>query len=193
MNIISKSVSPDTLIYLKEHPRTFSHPVDHDAQRSVMEYEQIRRKCPNVVFIDSTYTPFELIDKSLAVALTTGTAGWEALLRGTPCLLLGDNWYAGCPGIFRVRTAQDARRALESLEKQGKKDVDPIGIRRYINAIEMSGADLMYMFEANTAFRRWLNQQDTAKAILSANDQAVMNDVASRSARQIINAMPEKY
>ena len=193
VNIISKSVSPDTVIYLKEHPRTFSHPVDHDAQRSVMEYEQIRRKCPNVVFIDSAYTPFELIDKSFAVALTTGTAGWEALLRGTPCLLFGDNWYAGCPGIFRIRTAQDAENALEAIEKQGKKDVDPAGIRRYINAIETSGADLMYMFEANTAFRRWLNQQDTAKAILSANDQAVMNDVASRSARQIINAMPEKY
>jgi capsule polysaccharide export protein KpsC/LpsZ len=68
-----------------------------------------------------------LIDNAVAVATVTGTAGWEAINRGTPAITFGSAWYRDAPGVYRIDTYSDLKESMESirgLNTWNRKDIE---------------------------------------------------------------------
>lgn len=104
-------------IYVKEHPRLSSN--------RTKEFYEYLLSLKNVYLIRRDQDSYKLIDNSLAVVTATGTAGWEAVLRGKPVLMFGHNFYQYAPGVFKVGSVNDCKSALSkiSLLALNKKDV----------------------------------------------------------------------
>jgi hypothetical protein len=106
--MLSWVVGPDILIYVKEHPR--SSKVDYI--RNVAFYERLLL-CKNVRFLNRDYNSYNLIDKSIAVATVTGSAGWESFLRRKPVFMFGSRFYESAPGIFKISSIEDLEKAFK--------------------------------------------------------------------------------
>lgn len=63
-------------------------------------FYQRLRMLPRVRFVADELPSRRLIENCRLVATIVGTAGYEALLTGKPCIHFGDAWYAGLPGAF---------------------------------------------------------------------------------------------
>lgn len=72
---------------------------------------------PNVKLVPIHTDTFALTDNAKVVATITGTAGWEALLRGKYALVFGIPWYRDCPGVLQVRTVEECKKALALVQK----------------------------------------------------------------------------
>lgn len=77
-------------------------------------YEKLAR-LSNVRLIPIKTSTYELITRCQAVATVTGTAGWEAILRGKPALFFGNIWFMHCEGAFKVRDVATCSAALEKI------------------------------------------------------------------------------
>ena len=78
-------------IVLKENPiQTF--------QNRGEPFDQRLSELANVCFVHESYPSSTLIEHARLVATITGTASYEALLKGKPSLYFGDAWFAGLPG-----------------------------------------------------------------------------------------------
>ena len=79
---------------IKENPmQTWQH-------RGV-PYHLRLRDLDRVKFIHSSTPSLALINAACLVATITGTAGYEALLAGKPCVYFGNPWYKGLPGTVQ--------------------------------------------------------------------------------------------
>src|SRR5690606_37726515 len=81
------------------------------------EYYTSLKRIPKVELMGHRSDPFKLIDSAACVATLTGTMGFEAVLRGKPCLVFGDAAYVGCEGVFRINSFQDLEDAFKALFK----------------------------------------------------------------------------
>ncbi len=109
VRLLSDYAPPGTTVVVKEHPNQFHPNFYANMCRSEDYYREMAVK-PRVRIVPTSTNPFDLIDRSIAVATTGGTAALEAVARGKPVLLFGDAWYRDCPGMIRVRTGEDVRR-----------------------------------------------------------------------------------
>lgn len=91
---LSMMTPPGVKIYLKENPKQTAQ------QRDSLFYRRIAA-LPNVSFVSPGISSALLIKKSIAVATVTGTAGWESLFHGKPCLVFGNAWYSGFRGVTK--------------------------------------------------------------------------------------------
>jgi hypothetical protein len=82
---VAQSLSHDTALYIKEHPRAIG--------RRPLAYYQELAAIPNVRLIESSVNSLQLIKNSSGVVTITGTAGLEAMLLGKPALTFGDVFY----------------------------------------------------------------------------------------------------
>ncbi len=103
--ILSKIGLP---IYVREHPR-FSR------NRSIEYYETLL-KMNNINFISSDEDIYELIDNAFAIAALTGTAGWEAAMRGKPVLMFGYNFYQYIPEVYQIDSLEMCLVAIKDIE-----------------------------------------------------------------------------
>ncbi|URK17343.1 hypothetical protein M9H61_17575 [Thalassospira sp. GO-4] len=104
-------------LYVKENPRQFTSKTRAHhlgTYRDEQFYTEIRN-LKNVEFIPLTSDPFVLIDNAKAVATTTGSVGWEALVRGKPAIIFAPTWYSNCPGAYKVSEAQNAPSIIAEL------------------------------------------------------------------------------
>lgn len=90
----AKSLPADTVLYVKEHYALIGH-------RDPNFYTELK-KYPNVVLIDPWESSRKLIEKSVAVAALTGTAGLEAMLLRKPVFVCGNAVYETAPGIIKL-------------------------------------------------------------------------------------------
>lgn len=90
----AKSLPADTVLYVKEHYALIGY-------RDPNFYTELK-KYPNVVLIDPWESSRKLIEKSVAVAALTGTAGLEALLLRKPVFVCGNAVYETAPGIIKL-------------------------------------------------------------------------------------------
>ena len=131
IHIVSCCIPDDWKVYVREHPLQFYGSITGSRSRSIQDYEQIL-EIPNVELIDTSVSSFELIDNAKAVATITGTAGWEAVIRGIPVLLFGHPWYKGCEGVFYTPTVECCRDAINIIEKGYKPDIDKVRLFAYV-------------------------------------------------------------
>ena len=116
LDILSAIIPNDWVIYYKENPITFaSAPWTRGALRRNKYYYQRVNAYKNIQLVSSEINTFTLIDNSRAVATLAGSVAWEGALRGKPALSFGSAWYMGCKSIFRVKTLQDGREAINKI------------------------------------------------------------------------------
>lgn len=114
VDLLHEALPPDCLLYVREHPSQFVPTMRGAQGRDPVFYSDLVAH-PRVRLVGQHVSSFDLIDSSIAVATATGTAGWEALLRGRPALVFGNAWYQECPGAFRIRSLDDAVAALSTV------------------------------------------------------------------------------
>jgi hypothetical protein len=95
-------------IYVKEHLRISKN-------RNINYYNKIK-SIKNVYLIPIKTDNYKLIDNSFCVSTVTGTAGWEAILKGKCVLLFGNIFYQYCEYVFNIGSVEDALNAIEKIK-----------------------------------------------------------------------------
>ncbi len=91
-----REITPEsTSIYVKENPKQMGR------LRGKAFFKRLTG-ISNVKLLSRNIPSFELIEKSIAVATISGTAGWEALRLGKPAIAFGDAFWNRLPGAFRI-------------------------------------------------------------------------------------------
>ncbi len=128
VQLLSACVPEGVSLYVKEHP------AQGERSRTKEFYDAIAAT-RGVTCVPRTFSTFDLTKHSLAVATATGTAGLEALFRGKPVLMFGHRFFQEAPGVHRIRTREDCKRALEEIFV-GKGLPDRRGMRVFLKAVE---------------------------------------------------------
>lgn len=87
-------------ILVKENPK------QNEQQRGALFMERLLG-IPRVKIVHHRTDTHELSERSELVAVITGTAGWEAIKKGIPCLFFGKPWYRGLHGTFEFEPRMD--------------------------------------------------------------------------------------
>ena len=124
--VLASSLPAGWRVYVKEHPTQWLYRgLDFFSYRFRGYYEALGR-IPNVKIMPIYTHTYTLTARSRAVATITGTAGFEAVVRGKPVLVFGYPWYRGAPGVFEVNSLASCRKALQEIHDGftfGKDDV----------------------------------------------------------------------
>jgi hypothetical protein len=135
VDILSKTAPDEWRIYVKEHPSQFFR-YKTGRGREIYDYHDLL--ClENVSLVDHSASTFDLIDNSEAVATVTGTAGWEAVVRGTPALIFGYARYRQCEGTYNISSRSDVDTALEKIRTDGEVLIEDV--LKFVRAIEIIG------------------------------------------------------
>jgi hypothetical protein len=119
VSTISRHLPRGWQIVVKEHPAQLANNGRGasgygNLGRDAVLYEALSRT-PGVTLASLDSDHFGMLDRAAAVATLTGTAGWEAVVRGKPVLCFGEAWYQSAPNVWRVHTAEDCRKSLEKI------------------------------------------------------------------------------
>jgi len=135
IEMLSNALPKDWVIYVKEHPSQWwlRAGVRYISARYRGYYERIA-KIRNVRLVPISTSTFDMINNCQAVALVTGTAAWEAILRGKAALVFGYAWYRDCSEIFRVDSPDSCRAAFQKIENGWK--VNQQNIINYMKCYE---------------------------------------------------------
>jgi hypothetical protein len=122
-------------LYIKEHPSQWllRSKTRYTSARYPGYYHRLARiPCARVVPIE---TPGRtLTNAAQAVATITGTTGLEAVMWGKKPLIFGAAWYRDCPGVLRVQSVEDCKRAYEDIQKE--KNVPREDVLAFLKALE---------------------------------------------------------
>lgn len=130
VDLLARCIPVGWHLYVKEHPSQLMSYSKGELSRSVDFYRDIA-SLPNVKLVRLSMPSFDLIDHAKAVATVTGTAGWEAVIRGVPVLVFGHAWYGGCEGVFYTPTQRDLNEALRRIETGYKVDREQVRLFTY--------------------------------------------------------------
>lgn len=136
IELLDAVLPPSWRIYVKEHPSQFVPGTWGDQGRAPGFYRRLKA-LTRVDLVSISRTSFELIDRSRAVVTISGSAGWEAVVRGKPALLFGYPWYRGCEGAFSIDSRRDLEAAVARIVDGYRPD--PHAVRLYIQAVEQYG------------------------------------------------------
>jgi hypothetical protein len=134
LEMLSEALPKDWHIYIKEAPASLSSLYRHSWFRDAAWYERMAA-IPKVRLLDVSLSPFELIDHCRCTATITGTAGWESILRGKPCLVFGHAWYRWCEGVKQVSDHEDLKAWFGKLAND-KVSVDQHKVRLFLQTID---------------------------------------------------------
>lgn len=110
---VSRSLPRGYKLVVKEHPSQFARVTYGEQGRSIGGWELIS-KLDNVVICDFGVPSIALIRAASAVLTVTGTAGWEAMVNGKPCLHFGAAWYQDFPHATKA-TVGDLKHQMNKL------------------------------------------------------------------------------
>lgn len=131
---ITASLPQGWKLYVKENPNQLRPANVLCRMYRYPEYYERIAKLPNVRLVSTETSTYDLIRNARAVAVATGTAGWEAILRGKPAIVFGSVWYMYCDGVFRVSDAESCAKALGAIE--GGYTPDKQKVLNYLVALD---------------------------------------------------------
>lgn len=125
VDLLAKTLPPEMLLYVKEHPWQLQPASRPEIQRSTDFYDTLVQY-KNVRLMKADADTSQLIDKATAVATSTGSAGWQAICRGKPALVFGAAWYKNCPGAYPIHSQDDAKAAFAAITSGARPKADEI-------------------------------------------------------------------
>lgn len=129
IDMLSYYIPKDWFIYIKEHPaQQYKH-------RSPLFYQYLKNN-PKVKIIKKKQSSFELINFCKAVATINGTAGWEGLFKGKPCIMFGYFFYRHAPGVYHVRNNDECKRAIHTIVNNDTT-FDILDLKYFLKAVEL--------------------------------------------------------
>ena len=131
MQMLGRYLPEDVLLYVKEHQLQQEW---SQACRSINFYNDIL-SVRNASLIPMDTSTFDLREHCTAIVSGTGTAAFEAMFRGKPALMFGHHFYQYAPGVFPVHTAEDCKKALETIFGGGGKPTLK-EVRIFMKAVE---------------------------------------------------------
>ncbi|TSC87195.1 MAG: hypothetical protein G01um10148_300 [Parcubacteria group bacterium Gr01-1014_8] len=133
---VAASLPDGWMLVIKEHPSQWwlRGKTRYSSARYRGYYQRLAR-IPNTVLVDTFTNTFELTRGARAVAVVTGTPGWEAILRSIPVIVFGYPWYRDCPGTLRVENVDECRVALARIESGGLK-LTTDGVIAFLKALD---------------------------------------------------------
>jgi hypothetical protein len=152
LDILSHIIPEEWVIFYKEPRYIFEDPLGKANLRRDWYYWNRINSFQNIQMISPDVDTFQLIDNSQAVATVSGTAAWEAAVRGKPAMSFGSAWYMGCKSIFWIKTLQDAQEAMQKILNGFKPD--PSDVERYAAAIEKVAVKGMIHRNFNEAIKK---------------------------------------
>jgi hypothetical protein len=167
LDILTHSLPPGWLVYVKEHPRQFTGVVPQSIRlaRSKQFYKGLcnydRRK---VRLVSPSVSSDELIRNSRCVATLTGTTGWEAVRRGIPTIVFGVPWYINCPGVYPVSSVDSCSRVFGGIAG-GKIDAPQDQLESYTRWLNTEGTFQGYFADV---FKSNLSAEENARSYAEA-------------------------
>lgn len=135
LELLSYSLPEGTVIYVKEHPLQWLHfGVRFSSYRYRGYYRRIA-SIKGVTLVPLRESSYRLINDSLFVSAVTGSAGWEAALRGKLALIFGKVWYENCPGVYKAASAEDCRATFERAFRGFRANEEEL--LRYLKCFEL--------------------------------------------------------
>lgn len=128
IQLVAACLPPGVRIYVKEHPMQGELCRDEAFYRSMTDL-------PNVSFVPRKFSTFTLLKHCKAVATVTGTAGFEGLFFGKPCLMFGHRFYQYAPGVHPIHTTDDCKKAVDAIFTKGETP-KPRDLRLFMKAMD---------------------------------------------------------
>ncbi len=164
IDLLSKSIPEDWLIYVKEHSSQF-HPLSEgEASRNKSFYRDIV-KLKNTRLVPDDFDTFKLIDHCQAVATLTGTVGFEATVRKKPVLAFGVAWYAPLSSVFEIKDGACLKEALKKI-KDGL-EIDSIELLSYLSHIEKNIGIYAYHYKGEKETAN-ITKEETIKSLIQS-------------------------
>ncbi|SEL63124.1 hypothetical protein [Ectothiorhodospira marina] len=104
---LSRRLPKDWIVLIKENPK------QGYMYRSSWFYERLLLQA-NVYWVPLDEPSDKLIEHAQVVATVTGTAGYEAILSGRPCIYFGHAWYGGLPGANKYTSGIDVKEVADN-------------------------------------------------------------------------------
>jgi hypothetical protein len=137
-------------LYVKEH---FVQPY-----RNRVFYEDLK-KIRNVTLIKTGYDSKELVRNGLCGVTGNGTVVMESVIRGIPMMIFGESGFQGCPGVHRVGSVSECRKAIEEIRIERQKGISRKEIRAYLAAFgENSLFSYVYNHEGLSKDSPWFQE-----------------------------------
>ena len=141
VSLVSQCLPGNVKIYVKENPK------QDRFYRSKSFYKKLMRT-KNVILISRKFDTYTLINHCSCVVTATGTAGWEAIFREKPVLLFGITFYQYAPGVYRIETVEDCKKAIKEIFEHNKKpEIDKV--KKFVKAFEQNTIPVYYSEEYN--------------------------------------------
>jgi hypothetical protein len=136
IKLVSDVIPDDWKIAVKEHPGQFNFDKNGEHSRFAYYYKDIA-DMNKTRLVDMSLDSVKLIRHAKTVVTATGTAGWEAVLMGTPAIVFGNPWYRCCEGVYHVKNKNDLLDAFVNIRKN--PDVNQEKVLSFIYALEKKG------------------------------------------------------
>ena len=114
---LAGALPPLWRIYVKEHPHQLAIHGGRETPARYKGFYEALCGIDRVQLVPISTNTFSLIDRSKATSAISGTALWEAALRGKPSLVFGYPWHINAPGAFHVGSVEECREALARIAK----------------------------------------------------------------------------
>lgn len=114
IGMLDRCVPDDMYLYVKEHPTTWFRSGIYHCSRNIDFYDRLKAM-KHVRLITSSASTFDLMSNAKAIAVTTGTAGLEALLKLKPLICFADSYFRYAPGVFYVSTYSECLEAVNTI------------------------------------------------------------------------------
>lgn len=103
-----ETINADYQIYIKENPKQSA------THRAFLDQFKQNNK---IHFVSVKYPSDLLIDYCDVVCTVSGTAGWEAIKSGKPCLIFGRTWYETAPGVEKNIKSLSKKLKMKNIDK----------------------------------------------------------------------------
>jgi len=168
LDMLLESLPKGWRIYIKEHPRQFTRAILRFSLARDRDFYTNLLKDKRVSFVNVGFDSKILTSSAKCLVTITGSAGWEAIINGTPCLIFGSPWFKECPEVVKVENLNNCIQYFKDLE-EGKIAVDQKKIKNFIAWVKNEGG---YIGNLNpvliTSFTKSENARHFANAIVNS-------------------------
>lgn len=102
---IAHCLGQKQVLVVKEHPQ-------QPGMLLTKRFQEIKKRCPNVLFLSSDISSYEMFKTTDLVVTLVGTAGYEAMIMGIPTIVLGDVFYRACPCVTYCESFRELKRVI---------------------------------------------------------------------------------